>query len=67
LDKFPPILYEQGKVKHARPYIYLERQMCEYVAGTSQKSPDRMDALVWGLTDLVLAKEADFGPKIWNL
>jgi predicted phage terminase large subunit-like protein len=60
-------LYEQGKVKHARPYINLEKQMCEYVAGTSQKSPDRMDALVWGLTDLVLAKEADFGPKIWNL
>ena len=26
--------------------------MCEYEPGVTEKSPDRMDALVWALTDL---------------
>ena len=29
----------------------LEDQMCDYVP-TVSKSPDRMDALIWGLTEL---------------
>lgn len=56
-------LYEQGKVKHMRPFHKLEQQMCEYTATTSQ-SPDRMDALVWALTDLLLEKEAA-PPRVW--
>jgi len=46
-------LYEQGRVHHAGCFPTLEDQMCDWVAGTPQ-SPDRMDALVWAITDLDL-------------
>ncbi len=39
-------LYEQGKVMHAMPFLALEDQLCGWSAG-SEKSPDRLDALVW--------------------
>ena len=46
-------LYEQGKVHHVGSYPNLEDEMCAYdPLGTDGKSPDRMDALVWALTDL---------------
>ena len=45
-------LYEQGRVHHVGPFETLEDQMCSWVPG--EKSPDRMDALVWALTDLML-------------
>lgn len=44
-------LYEQGKVHHVGTFPLLEDQMCGWVPG--EKSPDRMDALVWGLTYLM--------------
>lgn len=47
-------LYEQGKVFHAEPFPDLEDQMCNYVPGNYDASPDRVDALVWALTDLLL-------------
>jgi len=43
-------LYEQGKVHHVGVLDQLEDQMCQWIPG--EKSPDRMDALVWGLTEL---------------
>ena len=43
-------LYEQGKVHHVGTFPQLEDQMCEWVPG--EKSPDRMDALVWAITEL---------------
>jgi phage terminase large subunit-like protein len=46
-------LYEQGKVYHAKPFKKLEQQMVEWTA-TDRKSPDRIDALVYGITDLML-------------
>lgn len=45
-------LYEQGKVSHRGNLYTLENQLMEYVPTTSKKSPDRLDALVWALTDL---------------
>lgn len=49
-------LYEQGKVRHAEPFPVLEDQMCSFTIGFDRKeqgySPDRLDALVWGLTEL---------------
>lgn len=51
-------LYEQRKVHHAGNLYHIENQMMEYVPAESSKSPDRMDALVWALTDL-----APLGPK----
>jgi phage terminase large subunit-like protein len=43
-------LYEQKKVWHAEVFTDLEDQMCTYTPG--DKSPDRVDALVWALTEL---------------
>ena len=53
LTRAEPIaaLYEQGLVHHIGKYPELEEQMVSYT-GKGMKSPDRMDALVWALTDL---------------
>lgn len=45
-------LYEQGRVHHVGAFERLEDQMCEYNPVEAKKSPDRMDALVWALTEL---------------
>ena len=45
-------LYEQGRVHHVGCFPTLEDQMCDYDPNSSTKSPDRMDALVWALTQL---------------
>jgi len=50
-------LYEQGRVYHTKLLDTLETQLCEYIPGITPKSPDRLDALVWALTDLMLEKE----------
>lgn len=47
-------LYEQGRVHHAEAFAELEDQMCSFVAGRGP-SPDRLDALVWALTELIVA------------
>lgn len=44
-------LYEQDRVHHIGVYSELEQQMCSYT-GDTNSSPDRLDALVWGLTEL---------------
>lgn len=46
-------LYEQGRVHHLGQLAKLEDQLCEFVPGVTRKSPDRMDALVWAITDLM--------------
>ena len=45
-------LYEQGRVHHVGAFPQLEDQMCDWDPLTSTKSPDRMDALVWAMTEL---------------
>jgi phage terminase large subunit-like protein len=45
-------LYEKGQVAHVGYFHELEDQMCTWLPGDS--SPDRMDALVWGFTELML-------------
>ena len=57
-------LYERGKVWHATGLSQLEDQLCAFVPGQSTKSPDRLDALVWALTDLMLTPSPK--PKIWS-
>lgn len=44
-------LYEQKRVSHVGMFSELEEQMCSYT-GVSKKSPDRLDALVWAITEL---------------
>lgn len=49
-------LYEQGKIRHLGVFSDLEDQMCAFGAdGFSKGSPDRVDALVWAATDLMLS------------
>jgi predicted phage terminase large subunit-like protein len=49
-------LYEQGRVHHVGSYPALEDQMCcftsDFDRATAGYSPDRVDALVWALTEL---------------
>jgi len=60
LTRAEPIsgLYEQHRVHHVGAFGLLEDQMCDYVPMVS-KSPDRMDALVWALTELSGDHEQD--------
>ena len=44
-------LYEQKRVHHIKVFSELESQMCTYT-GQVKPSPDRLDALVWGLSEL---------------
>ena len=44
--------YEQGRVHHVGELEKLETQMCIWTP-EDPKSPDRLDALVWALTDLL--------------
>ena len=46
-------LYEQGKVTHVTALDDLEDQMCTWTP-ESGASPDRLDALVWAITDLMI-------------
>lgn len=51
-------LYEQGRVHHLGVFGKLEDQLCSFVPGTAQReSPDRMDALVWAITELLVDRE----------
>jgi len=49
-------LYNEGRVAHVGEFGELERQMCDFAADglANGKSPDRLDALVWALTELLL-------------
>lgn len=50
-------LYEQGKIHHKGTFADLEDQMCSYVPDNYDGSPDRLDALVWALTELMLGEQ----------
>ncbi len=54
-------LYEQGRVSHVGGFAELEDEMCSAI-GEGAKSPDRLDALVWAVTDLMLRRRAE--PRI---
>lgn len=51
-------LYEQGRVSHVGAFAELEDEMCSAI-GEGQKSPDRLDALVWAVSDLMLRRRAE--------
>ena len=53
-------LYAQGRVRHAGAFPALEDEMCAFGPRGLEtgRSPDRLDALVWALTHLMLAPKA---------
>lgn len=60
-------LYETGRVRHAGTFPALEDELCGLLPGGAYqgptRSPDRADALVWALSDLMLARSAT--PRVW--
>jgi phage terminase large subunit-like protein len=55
-------LYEQGKIHHVGFFPELEDQLCEYTPdGSMGYSPDRMDALVWACTELMVGSISNEG------
>ncbi|MEO9599614.1 terminase family protein [Parasphingorhabdus sp.] len=56
-------LYENGRVHHAGAFPQLEDEMCGLLVGGGYegpgRSPDRADALVWALTELMLGKRRE--------
>ena len=62
-------LYEAGRVRHCGHFAALEDQMCALMAGGTYegpgRSPDRADALVWALTELLLGRQ--IRPRITNI
>jgi phage terminase large subunit-like protein len=60
-------LYEQGRVSHLHGLAALEDQMVQMTAAgfAGRGSPDRVDALVWALHDLMIAPAAGWrNPRI---
>lgn len=58
------LLYEQNRVHHVGAFPDLEDELCDFApAGLSSgRSPDRLDALVWALTHLMLERRIE--PRI---
>lgn len=52
-------LYEQGQIYHVGSFPILESQMVTFDPDKG-KSPDRVDALVWGLTELMVKNNFEF-------
>jgi len=57
-------LYEQGRVHHVGFYPELEDELSEWTPGA--KSPNRLDAMVWGVTFLVENDGGDFAAEYVN-
>lgn len=60
-------LYAQGRVRHAGAFPALEDEMCDFGLDglSSGRSPDRLDAMVWAVTELALGVRGK--PRVRNL
>jgi phage terminase large subunit-like protein len=62
-------LYESGRVRHARAFPELEDELCGLMTGGGYegpgRSPDRADALVWAVTEVMLSKQSR--PRVHSL
>jgi len=60
-------LYETGRARHAGQFPDLEDQLCGLMTGGGYegpgRSPDRADALVWAMTELMLGRRRE--PRVW--
>jgi phage terminase large subunit-like protein len=58
------MLYQQGRVRHAGRFAALEDEMCDFGTNglANGRSPDRLDALVWAVTELM--RGAGAGPRV---
>lgn len=60
-------LYQAGRVRHSGLFARLEDELCGLLPGGSYhgpgRSPDRADACVWALTELMLGRAGE--PRVW--
>ena len=60
-------LYETGRVRHCGEFPLLEDELCGILAAGGYegpgRSPDRADALVWAMTELMLGRKRE--PRVW--
>ncbi len=62
-------LCEQGEVHHVGSFPALEDQMCSFTADYERSkgnSPDRLDALVWALSELMVEAMSGWGPTSYD-
>lgn len=59
-------LYEQHKIHHVGMLAQLEDQMTSWDPLAGDKSPDRVDALVWALSELMLRQIPELLPQ-WRV
>lgn len=55
------LAYEQGRVHHLGFFAEMESQMTQWIPGETRKSPDRVDALVFALTAMLVTPPKGFG------
>ena len=48
--------YEHDRIHHVGEFPYLEDEMVTWIPGESRDSPNRIDAMVWAITELMLAE-----------
>lgn len=55
-------LYEAKRVRHAGQFPHLEEQMCYFTTSgyVGSRSPDRADALVWNMHELLLGEQSTY-------
>jgi hypothetical protein len=51
-------LYEKGVIHHVGMFAALEDELVTWSQLTSKKSPNRLDALVWAMTELVASRSS---------
>lgn len=68
LTRAEPIaaLYEQGKAHHVGQLLELELEMTGWEAKKGEKSPNRIDAMVWAGTELVLNEVYSWADSGWG-
>jgi phage terminase large subunit-like protein len=59
-DRAEPVsgYYEQGHVRHVGVFRELEDEMCSFGTAQAGPSPDRLDALVWAVRELMQKPKA---------
>jgi hypothetical protein len=50
-------LYERGMIHHVGTFPFMEDEMCSWIPDSNMPSPNRLDAIVWALTELMLEDE----------
>ncbi len=59
-------LYEQGKAHHIGEFLEAELEMTSWSSKAGEKSPNRIDSIVWGATELILgASQYSWGDSGW--